>query len=296
MTDTPTPNPPRLNTPQVLIVTGMSGAGRSSVGKFLEDLGYVVIDNLPVSLIHQVIRLHDVEEGQTNLAVIVDARAGISAGVMVDPIQELRGHGVTPVVLFLDARSDVLAKRYGEVRRPHPVAGDTVIESIANERRLLSDVREIADVVIDTSEYGVHDLRRRISSEFESDLGARKMKVSVRSFGFKHGHPTDINLMFDVRFLPNPYWVPSLRASTGLSRDVRSYVLENPDATEFFEHATSMLEFLLPRYEAEGKSYLSIGVGCTGGRHRSVAITEALGQWLKNQGASVSIRHRDIER
>ncbi len=215
---------------------------------------------------------------------------------MVEPIQELRGHGVTPVVLFLDARSDVLAKRYDEVRRPHPVEGDTVLESIANERVLLADVREIADVVIDTSEYGVHDLRRRISSEFESDLGSRQMKVSVRSFGFKHGHPNDINLMFDVRFLPNPYWVPELRSSTGLDPDVRDYVLGNPDATAFFEHATSMLEFLLPKYEAEGKSYLSIGVGCTGGRHRSVALTEALGQWLRDRGASVSIRHRDIGR
>lgn len=286
---------PILNTPQVLIVTGMSGAGRSSVGKFLEDLGYVVIDNLPVSLIDQVIRFHDVEEGQTNLAVIVDARAGVDTGVFVGPIQELRGHGITPVVLFLDARADVLAKRYDEVRRPHPVAGDTVMESIANERELLKGIREIADVVIDTSEYGVHDLRRRISSEFESALGSRSMKVSVRSFGFKHGHPNDINLMFDVRFLPNPYWVPELRESTGINPDVRDYVLGNPDAVDFFQHATSLLEFLLPKYEAEGKSYLSIGVGCTGGRHRSVAITEALGKWLQDQGASVSIRHRDIE-
>jgi UPF0042 nucleotide-binding protein len=287
---------PMLNTPQVLIVTGMSGAGRSSVGKFLEDLGYLVIDNLPVSLIDQVIRLHDVEEGQTNLAVIIDARPGLNVGVMVDPIEDLRGHGIAPVVLFLDARSDVISKRYDEVRRPHPLDGDTVLESIENERVLLAPVREIADVVIDTSEYGVHDLRQRITSEFEGPQKHQKMRVSVRSFGFKHGHPNDINLMFDVRFLPNPYWLPELRDLTGLDEGVRDYVLENADAVEFFQHATTMLEFLLPRYEAEGKSYLSIGVGCTGGRHRSVVITEALGRWLGDWGASVSVRHRDVGR
>jgi UPF0042 nucleotide-binding protein len=292
MTD-PSPMP---NAPQVLIVTGMSGAGRSSVGKFLEDLGYLVIDNLPVSLIHQVIRLHDVEEGQTNLAVIIDARHGLNVGVIVDPIEDLRGHGIKPVVLFLDARSDVISKRYDEVRRPHPVVRDTVLESIESERVLLEPLREIADVVIDTSEYSVHDLRQRITSEFEDPQKHEKMRVSVRSFGYKHGHPTDTNLMFDVRFLPNPYWVPELRDLTGLDEGVRDYVLGNPDAVEFFQHATSMLEFLLPRYEAEGKSYLSIGVGCTGGRHRSVAITEALGRWLSDWGASVSVRHRDVGR
>ena len=163
------------------------------------------------------------------------------------------------------------------------------------EREALAPLRELADVVIDTSDYNVHDLRRRIETEF-SEPTSQRMRVSIRSFGFKHGHPQDVDLMLDVRFLPNPHWVPELRPHTGLEPEVRDYVLGMEDATEFLHHAEDLLGFLLPRYEAEGRAYLSIGVGCTGGRHRSVALAEALGAWARERGASVTVHHRDLDR
>jgi len=281
--------------PKVLIVTGMSGAGRSTVGKVLQDLGYVLIDGLPLQLIDEAAHIHDVEEGTTHLAITVDGRTGLQLDDLAEALHTLRTHGLAPVVLFLDADDDVIAQRYDEVRRPHPGEGETVLDSVRSERSALAPLRELADIVIDTSDYNVHDLRRRIETEF-SEPTAERMRVSIRSFGFKHGHPQDVDLMLDVRFLPNPHWVPELRPHTGLEPEVRDYVLGMADAAEFLRHVEELLGFLLPRYEAEGRAYLSIGVGCTGGRHRSVALAEALGEWARERGASVTVHHRDLTR
>lgn len=279
--------------PTVLLVTGMSGAGRSEVGKVLQDLGYVLIDGLPLALIEPATRLHDVEEGSTRLAVTLDVRTGLEVEDVSGVLHNLRNADIDTVMLFLDAEDDVLAQRYDEVRRPHPIPGETVAESVGRERAGLAAVRELADIVIDTSRYNVHDLRRRIEKEF-AEPSDRRMRVSIRSFGFKHGHPQDVDMMLDVRFLPNPHWVPALRPQTGLDEPVRDYVLSQPDAEAFLEHTEHLLEFLLPRYEAEGKAYLSIGIGCTGGRHRSVALTEALATWMRERGAAVTVYHRDL--
>jgi UPF0042 nucleotide-binding protein len=287
---------PLLPGPKVLLVTGMSGAGRSTAGKVLEDIGYVVIDNLPLSLIDEAAHLHDVEEGTTLLAATVDLRTGLDIGTLRTTLHTLRGHGLSPMVVFLDADDDSLATRYDEVRRPHPLGGETVSEAITAERAALTEIREAADVVIDTSEYTVHDLRKRIEAEFSKAAEPRRLRVSVRSFGFKHGHPHDVDMLLDVRFLPNPHWQPALRPQTGLDGPVRDYVLSNPDTATFLAKVEDLLSFLLPRYEAEGKTYLSLGIGCTGGRHRSVAIAEEIGRRLAETEAAVSVQHRDLGR
>ncbi|MDF1597167.1 MAG: RNase adapter RapZ [Acidimicrobiia bacterium] len=284
------------NKPDVLIVTGMSGAGRSTVAKVLEDLGYFVIDNLPPDLIAEVVRQSDVEGTDRSLAVVVDVRGGVLSSELRRPLRDLLGQQMRASVLFLDASDEVLLKRYDENRRPHPLREGTLDESIAEERRLLGEIRANADFVIDTSDYNVHELRQRIEEEFRAGHRERPMLVTVRSFGFKHGPPRDVDLMFDVRFLPNPHWVPELRPKTGRDEAVRDYVLGNDDTIAFMTKTTDLLEFLVPRFMAEGKSYLSIGVGCTGGHHRSVAIAEALGEWFAASGVEVNVVHRDIEK
>ena len=284
------------NKPDVLIVTGMSGAGRSTVSKVLEDLGYFVIDNLPPGLIPEVVRQSDVEDTDRLLAVVVDVRGGVLSNELQRPLRDLLGQQMIASVLYLDASDEVLLKRYDENRRPHPLREGTLEDSIARERELLADIRANADFIIDTSEYNVHELRQRIEEEFQAGRRERPMLVTVRSFGFKHGPPRDVDLMFDVRFLPNPHWQPELRPKTGKDSEVRDYVLSNEDTVTFLAKTTDMLDFLLPRFMAEGKSYLSIGVGCTGGHHRSVAIAEALGEWFASSGIEVNVVHRDIEK
>lgn len=282
--------------PDVLIVTGMSGAGRSTVAKVLEDLGYFVIDNLPPLLIPEVVRQSDVEESDRRLAVVVDVRGGTLSNELERPLRDLLGQELDASVLFLDAADETLLKRYNENRRPHPLVSDSLQDSINRERALLGDIRSNADYVIDTTDYNVHELRDRIEEEFQAGQRERPMLVRVRSFGFKHGAPRDVDLMFDVRFLPNPHWEPELRPLTGRDVAVRDYVLGNEDTTGFLSRVTEMLTFLLPKYMAEGKSYLSIGIGCTGGHHRSVAIAEAIGSWLNERGIETSVGHRDIEK
>jgi UPF0042 nucleotide-binding protein len=284
------------NKPDVLIVTGMSGAGRSTVAKVLEDLGYFVIDNLPPDLIPEVVRQSDVEDTDRLLAVVVDVRGGVLSNELQRPLRDLLGQQMLASVLYLDASDEVLLKRYDENRRPHPLREGTLEDSIARERELLSEIRANADFVLDTTDYNVHELRQRIEEEFQAGRRERPMLVTVRSFGFKHGPPRDVDLMFDVRFLPNPHWQPELRPKTGRDAAVRDYVLDNEDTVAFLAKTTDMLDFLLPRFMAEGKSYLSIGVGCTGGHHRSVAIAEALGEWFSSAGVEVSVVHRDIEK
>lgn len=282
--------------PQVVVVTGMSGAGKSTSAKTLEDLGYSVIDNLPPALIPDLIRHKQVPERHDFLGLVLDLRDGNTIDDIRVPIYNLRGQGASVVVMFLDTDDQVLVRRYEESRRPHPMGRDTIAECVEAERELTGELRAWADVVVDTTDYSVHDLRRRLEAEFQTASWQRDMRVSVRSFGFKNGSPRDADLVFDVRFLPNPHWDEELRPLRGTDQPVRDFVLGNEDAERFLTDATAMLEFLLPRYEAEGKSFLSIGIGCTGGRHRSVAIAEELARRIEQPDIAVSVHHRDKDK
>jgi len=285
-----------VDAPHVLVVTGMSGAGRSSAAKILEDLGYTVIDNLPPALLGHVVQAHDLPQAHKQLAVVIDSRGGLPIDELRDAMIELEREGILTRIVFLDAEDNVIVSRYEENRRPHPLGLDTIGEAIEAERSLLSELREMADVVIDTSNLNIHELRERLEAQFSEDEMNRPMRVSIRSFGFKHGTPRDTDLVFDVRFLPNPHWVPELRDMRGVHQPVSDYVLTSDGATEFVDRVEGLLEFLIPRFESEGKSYLSIGIGCTGGHHRSVAIAEELRQRLAAHGINASVSHRDMER
>lgn len=282
--------------PHVLVVTGMSGAGRSSAAKILEDIGYTVIDNLPPQLLHSAVEAHDIPEAHKHLAVVIDSRGGLPIDELHNAMQQLEREGVFTRIVFLDADDAVIVSRYEENRRPHPLGMDTISEAIEAERELLGELREMADLVIDTSNLNIHELRARLTSQFSEDEMNRPMRVSIRSFGFKHGSPRDTDLVFDVRFLPNPHWVPELRDLRGTHGPVSDYVLGSEGASEFVDKVDELLEFLIPKFQAEGKSYLSIGIGCTGGHHRSVAIAEELRHRLSAHGVNASVRHRDLDR
>ncbi len=289
-------DPVATDAPHVLVVTGMSGAGRSSAAKILEDLGYTVIDNLPPQLLSLAVQAHNIPEAHKHLAVVVDSRGGLPTDELRHAMTELEREGVLTRIVFLDAEDNVIVTRYEENRRPHPLGLDTISEAIEAERGLLGDLREMADVVIDTSNLNIHELRQRLESQFSEDQAHRPMRVSIRSFGFKHGAPRDTDLVFDVRFLPNPHWVPELKDLRGVHGPVAEYVLASDGAKEFVDRVDELLEFLIPKFEKEGKSYLSIGIGCTGGHHRSVAIAEELRDRLAEHGLNASVHHRDLER
>jgi UPF0042 nucleotide-binding protein len=284
--------------PQVLIITGMSGAGRSSAAKILEDLGYTVIDNLPPQLLAQAVAHHEVPERRRRLGVVIDSRAGDPLLPLTTATDDLDRQGVQTRVLFLDADDGFLVRRYEETRRPHPMRRGSIADSIRAEREMLDELRETADYVIDTTDLNVHQLRQRLSALFAdpADPTKRPMRVTVTSFGYKHGLPRDADLILDVRFLPNPHWVRELRPLVGTDPPVRDYVLGFSEAGEFLSRIEELLAFLIPRYEEEGKSYLTIAIGCTGGHHRSVVLAEELGAWIEKQGVNVSIHHRDTER
>lgn len=282
--------------PHVLVVTGMSGAGKSAAANVLEDIGYTVIDNLPPALITRVVDYSSVAEEQKWLAVVVDVRGGDIFEELRRVIRRLSRDGIRTSVLFLDADDQTIIRRYEENRRPHPLGLATVQESLAEERRLLERVKENADVVIDTTDLNVHELRSRVVEDFSGEAVARPMRVSVGSFGFKHGSPRDADLVFDVRFLPNPHWVPELRDLRGTDAEVAEYVLGSDDAKEFIDRIDELVGFLIPRYEAEGKSYVTVAIGCTGGHHRSVAIAEEMAKRLAKRGIAAGVRHRDVLR
>lgn len=281
----------------------MSGAGRSSALRVLEDLGFYCVDNLPPQLAPDLLRLLSEDEGKllhgaelTKVGLGIDVRTGAfleSAGAFVDRIRE-SGHRVE--VLFLDCADDMLVRRYSETRRPHPLApGGDVVEAIARERDRLSPLRQRSTHVIDTSRLSVHDLRRTMVAYLGRATTRPSMAVRVVSFGFKYGLPVDADLVFDVRFLDNPHFVPHLKPLTGLDAPVRDFVLGSPEAQELVDDVLTLLGHTLPRYEREGKAYLTIAVGCTGGRHRSVAIAEHLGERLR-QTREVAVGHRDVAR
>ena len=279
---------------EYLIITGMSGAGRSQAGATLEDLGWFVIDNMPTALIGKVAELANGPGSATPRVALVVGRDAQQLGELEPAISQLRQTARARVV-FLDASDDVLIQRFEGTRRRHPIDSEGVNEAIQLERLRLQPIRELADVYIDTSETNVHQLRERLAELF-SGQDAEAMQISVLSFGFKHGVPRDVDDLFDCRFLPNPHWIESLRSLTGLDQPVRDYVLAQPDARELIERLDDLLEFLLPAYVKEGKSYLTIAIGCTGGQHRSVVLAEEVGDRLRAKGWSPAVHHRDIER
>lgn len=278
----------------VVIVTGMSGAGRSEAANVLEDIGYFVVDNLPLDLVPNLVASVGVADGtRSKVAIVVDTRSGIDSTTLDLALIDLQRAGIPTTVLFLDADDRVLVQRFEESRRPHPVPQSALLRSITAERETFEEVRAVADVIIDTSELSVHQLRDQLHEAFAS--GSRpSMRVDVTSFGFKRGIPRVADLMFDVRFLPNPHWIADLRPKTGLDEDVREYVFSHDEATTFLSKVTDLLDFLIPEYEAEGKSYVTIGIGCTGGKHRSVAMAEAIGSHLSERGFETAVHHRDM--
>ncbi len=286
---------------EFLIITGLSGAGRSQAGATFEDLGWFVIDNMPTPLITKVAELvtaepdGDTEAATERVALVVGRRAG-QLNELAGAVTQLRATtGGRVKVLFLEASDEVLVRRYEGTRRRHPIsAAEGVAESIALERELLQPIRESADVIIDTTDLNVHQLRRRLIETFTPT--AETMQIQVVSFGFKHGVPLDVDTVFDCRFLPNPYWVDELRPLTGLDEPVRRFVLDQPGTNEFINRVDHLLGLVLPAYVKEGKSYLTIAVGCTGGRHRSVVLAEELVQRIGRYGFAPFVHHRDIDR
>jgi UPF0042 nucleotide-binding protein len=281
----------------VTIITGMSGAGRSAAADVLEDLGFFVIDNVPPALVVKVAELGRGTEGLQRFALVIDVRSGEFVDDLVAALAELREMGASTRVLFLDAADEVLVRRYEATRRKHPLAADDrVSDGIAGERQLLEDLKGHADIVLDTSELNVHELRDRLLELFDAERLAGELQTSIVSFGYKHGLPIDVDLVFDCRFLPNPHWVDELRPLTGTDPSVRDYVLAQPETGPFLDELEHLFALLLPAYVREGKSYLSIGVGCTGGRHRSVVIATELARRLEPHGVAPRVHHRDIER
>ncbi len=283
---------------EVALVTGLSGAGRSTAAKVLEDLGWYVVDNLPPELISTMVDLGDRSRGGiTRVAVVMDVRSRAFTGDLASVIRDLDGRGTKPRVLFLEASDALLIRRFEQVRRSHPLQGEgRLSDGIAAERALLAPLRAEADLVIDTTSLSVHDLRATIEQAFGTESSSTT-RVTVLSFGYKYGLPMDADLVVDVRFLPNPHWIPELREFTGRDAEVRDYVLGQEGARDFLDQYHQLLRLISGGYRREGKRYLTVAVGCTGGKHRSVAISEELARRLAEQdGLSVRVEHRDLGR
>jgi UPF0042 nucleotide-binding protein len=282
---------------ELLVVTGMSGAGRSTVGNALEDLGWYVVDNLPPQMLRPLVDLSERASGSLpKIAAIVDIRGGKLFTDVQDALQELRTSARVRV-LFLDATDAVLVRRFEQVRRPHPLQGDgTLLDGITKERRRLEGLRETSDIVVDTSELNIHQLATSISEKF-AEAEAPGVQVTIVSFGFKYGLPADADLVADMRFLPNPFWIPELKALTGLDAEVSGYVLGAKGAEEFVAAYAKALSPVLAGYQRENKRHATIAIGCTGGKHRSVAVGEKLASLLRAEpGVVVNVKHRDLGR
>jgi UPF0042 nucleotide-binding protein len=280
----------------ILLIAGLSGAGRSQAADDLEDLGWFVVDNMPTELIDKVVEIAAVGESLAKLALVVSTPT--AQRDVVDVLKKLRLSGHRVRMLFLDATNAELVKRYGSTRRKHPLAEGKsgVEEAITKERTLLEPVKAEADLVIDTTNLTIHQLKNQLGELFTDDGELDTMQISVVSFGYKHGLPLDVDLVFDVRFLPNPHWDENLRPMSGLDEPVRDFVMEQSLSVKFLDQLTGMLTLLLPAYKSEGKSYLTVAIGCTGGRHRSVVIAEQLKQWLIQSSHNPRVTHRDISR
>ena len=281
---------------ELVLVTGMSGAGRSTAARALEDLGWFVVDNLPPGLLLPAIEEVRADAAAARLAVVVDVRGGRIFDDLADSVQQVLVNGIDLRVLFLEAGDNELVRRFESSRRPHPLQGPGgILEALARERALLGDLRARADIVIDTSSLNVHDLRRKVEAAFGGSDRVQ-LRATVMSFGFKYGLPLDADIVNDVRFLPNPYWQSELRDLTGLDPAVSDYVTEMPEAREFLDRMASMLDLVSDGYLREGKRYVTVAIGCTGGKHRSVAMAENLAARLVKVGVEVLVVHRDLGR
>ena len=280
---------------EILLIAGMSGAGRSGAAAVFEDLGWYVIDNLPTELVDTIVELVSKPGSGIDRLVLVAGRQHVE---LLPKVSMLRAAGHRVRLLYLDASTTVLVKRYDATRRKHPLDGeaDGLMEAIEVERRQLEPVKSAADLVIDTSDLNVHQLKSKLVAAFDNEGGGQRLQVAVESFGYKHGLPMDADIVMDVRFLPNPHWDDALRPLTGHDPAVRDFVLERAVASEFLDGFEALLASLLPSYEAEGRSYLTIAIGCTGGRHRSVAVAEEVSRRLRERGHSARVGHRDIGR
>lgn len=280
---------------ELLLVTGMSGAGKTATTATLDDLGWFVVDNLPPSMITELIETVTERADQRRLAVVADVRGGVFFAELRGVLQALRDRGARPHVLFLEASDEALVRRFESARRPHPLQGEgRVVEAIGQERDLLAELRGSADLVIDTSMLNVHQLAARIGTAFAGPN--QGLRAIIVSFGFKYGLPVDSDLVADMRFLPNPHWVPELRPRTGQDDTVRDYVFAQPGAPEFLDQYADLLGSVFDGYLREGKRFVTIGVGCTGGKHRSVVMSEALAARVRDAGIETLVVHRDLGR
>jgi UPF0042 nucleotide-binding protein len=290
----PAPRPAPPVPESLVVVTGLSGSGKSYVNKCLEDMGYFCVDNLPLELLEPLI---DQVSGKARVGIILDVRNPDFASRFPGILARLRQRVPGTRLVFLDASEESLIRRFSETRRPHPLAGRvSLLEALRRERELLGEVRAVADVVIDTSAMTVHELRSLMKKTFVGDPESAGMVISATSFGYKFGTPHDVDLLFDVRFLANPHFVPELKGKTGMDPAVAAYIEKDPETRAFLDRLVQFLDYLIPRFEAESKSYLSIGIGCTGGKHRSVYIAEQLAGILKERGYPVRVSHRDATR
>jgi UPF0042 nucleotide-binding protein len=282
----------------IIIITGLSGSGKSYAIRALEDNGFFCVDNLPALLIPKFIDLcHGFKEDILRIALGVDLRGGQFLRALPEVLAEVRNAGHRIQVLFFDASDDVLLRRFSETRRPHPLSGqDSIQDGISRERKALESIRALADKVIDTSDFNVHQLKREMEQQFCQASSARRMTLFLTSFGYKFGIPHDTDVMFDVRFLPNPYFVNELRQKSGLEKEVEDYVLGAGETRAFLDRLYALLEFTLPLYEREGKSSLTLALGCTGGRHRSVALVEELRKRFGGGEFRIHVKHRDIDK
>jgi UPF0042 nucleotide-binding protein len=281
---------------QLVIVTGISGAGKASALKAFEDLGFHCVDNLPLELLPDFAGLVSASTEVARAAIVVDVREGATLDRLPEILKSIKKLVETRVV-YLDAQDAALVRRYSETRRPHPLGqSDTVWRSIVEERQLLDPIRNVADTLIDTSNFNVHELRADILARFGQKEETKRLLVSCLSFGFKNGVPLDADMVFDVRFLPNPHFVPEFRKKTGLDPRVAAYVRGFPQTKEFLDRVTKLMLYLLPHYVNEGKSYLTVAFGCTGGQHRSVMMAEEIAKRLEKAGYQVKALHRDIVR
>ncbi len=285
-----------MNQSRIVIVTGLSGSGRSAALKAFEDIGFYCVDNLPLALLTAFVEFAQKSEEAFRSAIGIDIREKVFTEQVPVLYGSLKAAGRAIEMLYLDASDQTIVRRFSETRRPHPLARGTtpLLDGIRKERAALTEVRKLADRIIDTTDYTVHDLRQAVERHYSQDDVNRPMVITLVTFGYKFGVPYDIDLLFDLRFLPNPHFIPELRALTGEDPGVREYIMERPDAREFLRRLEEFLEYLMPRYRSEGKSYLTIGLGCTGGRHRSVAISLLVAGRLRERGYEVNIKHRDI--
>ncbi|MBA2313478.1 MAG: RNase adapter RapZ [Actinobacteria bacterium] len=283
---------------EVVVISGLSGAGRSEAAKALEDLGWFVVDNLPPALIKTMLSLALAPgNDMKRIAVVIDARGGTFFTEAMQQLEKLRRDVCNYRLLFLEASDDALVRRFDATRRRHPLAsGDRVVVGIKRERELMRPFREGADLILDTSDLSVRALRSRIGASFEEPEAAEGLRTTVISFGYKFGLPLDADIVLDVRFLPNPHWVPGLREQTGLDQPVRDYVCDQPATAQFLDHIRSLFGLLLDGYQSEGRAYLTVAIGCTGGRHRSVVLADVIAGYIGEHGFGVRVVHRDVER